>query len=93
MDVMGTLDLSIQGWFINPDDIVRTSCHLLVALPLLLGHHLVYLHLTEVCPLLRCIQASPTTHCHLQEICKREDGSDWLLGAGTCALLAHSDAC
>jgi hypothetical protein len=24
MDVMGTLDLSIQGWFINPDDIVRT---------------------------------------------------------------------
>ena len=23
MDVMGTLDLSIQGWFINPDDIVR----------------------------------------------------------------------
>jgi hypothetical protein len=32
MDVMGTLDLSIQGWFINPDDIVRTFYLLLVAL-------------------------------------------------------------
>lgn len=38
MDVMGTLDLSIQGWFINPDDIVRTFCRLLVALPSLHGH-------------------------------------------------------
>ena len=37
MNVMGTLDLSIQGWFIDPSEV---------------------------------------------EICKREDGTDWLLGAG-----------
>ena len=45
MDVMGTLDLSIQGWFINPDDIVRTFTHMA---PLLLPGYLVNLQLTNL---------------------------------------------